>query len=230
MKLPIIVESMLLRRLAYVLLILSPLLWGLFIFPVHGQTETGPTPPELTPNLRARFLPENLRQFADTGLFLPVPQDGAVPTEDFLVRCSELLGINPETTVLIVGRATGYAAAILAAKAERVYVVELAAGLLENYGNIWRELGLDNIETAGLESIPNLPGLEGFDAVLVHGVTEKLPPRITALVSPGGSLLVPLLDAQGVQEMVLLVRRNEGWELSPAGLAFFPARPISFED
>lgn len=180
--------------------------------------------------LRALFLPDNLSQFADTDSFIPLPGNGAVPTLDFLSESSKLLRIDSEKRVLVIGTATGYAAAMLAHKAARVYVVELAVGLVESYKKTWEDLGLSNIEIINYSDLPAGNESSGYDAVLIHGVTERIPPRITGSLRSGGALLAPLIDARGTQGMILMELHDRGWTVSAAGLSFFPARPIQFED
>lgn len=197
--------------------------------PASSPPASSPTLNPTNPTeLRALFLPDNLRQFADTESFIPLPRNGAVPTPDFISESSRLLRLDAGKSVLVIGTATGYTAASLAQKADRVYVVELAAGLLESYRKTWEDLGLVNIETINYSELPGENA--GYDAVFVHGVTERVPPRITGSLRPGGVLLAPLIDGRGTQGMILMELGDGGWTVSAAGLSFFPAQPIQFGD
>jgi protein-L-isoaspartate(D-aspartate) O-methyltransferase len=199
----------------------------LFVSPcLYGQNASPETPVEL----RALFLPDNLREFAAVESFIPLYPNGALPTPEFIAQSARLLRLDAGKTVLVIGTAAGYAAASLARLAGRVYVVEFSAERLDSYRQIWKALGLDNIETLNYPSLQEGNGDSGYDAVLIHGVTKTVPPRITGSLRQGGVLLAPLLDEKGNQLMVLMELNVDGWTLSSAGLSFFPARPLQFVD
>ncbi len=210
------------------------LLWIIPIFPVAPQTASeqvvatdqfSGTPSEM----RALFLPDNLKQFADTDLFIPVPQGGAIPTLRFIETCAELLSIDNEKEVLVIGRSTGYTVAVLAEQAKTVYAAEMTPGLSETYAEIRQNLGIENVVPVVYPNFLMEGNLEGFDAIVVHGVTEKITALITGMILPGGGILAPLVDTEGVQEMVRLLRKTEGWELSATGLSFFPTVPLEID-
>lgn len=97
--------------------------------------------------------------------------------------------IRPGTRVLLVGAATGYAAALLARLGAEIYAVEergdlIATGRAAVADVHWIEGPLN----AGA------PGVAPFDRIIIDGAIETLPDALTAQLAEGGRLVAARRD------------------------------------
>ena len=183
---------------------------------------------------RRYFLPEALHPFADEDQSIPLSSGTVVPGFSMAARLVEELSIDSASRVLVYGRGCGFFAAVTSTIAGEVEVVELTENGAETYPPVWEELGLTNISLNGELPLPGdlslgetgSPGLT-FDAVLLHGGTERVPVGILSLVDTEGRLIAPLTDEAGNQ-VLFVFQRREGEITVYTGeeLYFPPGRPL----
>lgn len=157
---------------------------------------------------REHFLPESQRGLAYRDRSLPLGggrfQNPPLATGLLLTQAA----IRPDETVLVVGAAGGYAAAVAAQLAARVVAVEENADLASQA----RET------LAGIADVVEGPLADGavagapYDVLLIDGAVEAIPPALVEQVKPGGRIVAGLAD-RGVTRLASGVRTASGFGL-----------------
>ncbi len=114
---------------------------------------------------------------------------------------------------LVVGAASGYAAAVLAAMDLKVVALESDAGLAAGARGA---VGPDvTIVEGDLEQ--GWPAAAPYDFILVDGSIEEIPASLIAQLVDGGRLAVVLVGEDGVPRAAVGVRAGEGFGLNDVG-------------
>lgn len=106
-----------------------------------------------------------------------------------LARMIQAAEIRPDDVVLDVGGATGYAAALVAGLARKVYALESDAALSAAAAANFAALGLANAEAAVGPLRGGLAGKGPFDVIFVEGVAAEGLEKLLSDLSPAGRLL-----------------------------------------
>ncbi len=115
-------------------------------------------------------------------------------------RLAQLLETAPGERVLVVGAGSGYGAAVLASCGARVTALDEDETLLDLGRTALRGLGLA-VTTQHGRHRDGLPGLQPWDAILIQGTIEGVPPSFAAQLRPATGRLVTVLgkpDRPGV--------------------------------
>ena len=160
---------------------------------------------------REQFVPAERRDAAYIDRAVPLGAgrslNPALATARFLVEGQVAAG----QSVLLVGAATGYAAAVLAAMGAIVTALEsdaaLAARARENLADV---AGVTIVE-GPLEA--GVPAGAPYDLLFVDGAVEALPPSLTDQLKVGGRAVFARLD-QGVSRLCVGVRSAGGFGAS----------------
>ena len=126
---------------------------------------------------RERFLPKALRGVAYTDEDLPLPDGHWLIEPLVLARLIQAAEVQKSDVVLVVGCATGYAAAVLARLAATVILLapSAAAATVEA---LLDDLGVDNVVVAANDDpAAGHPSQAPFDVIVVVGSVPEVPPR-----------------------------------------------------
>jgi protein-L-isoaspartate(D-aspartate) O-methyltransferase len=179
---------------------------------------------------RERFVPAERAAiaYADN----PVPLGGGRELNSPLALGRMLTDAAPQPgeRVLVVGAATGYAAAVLARLVGWVVAVEDDPALLATA----RE-ALAGEESVKLVEAPlghGHPEGAPYDLILIDGAVELIPDALIAQLAENGRMAVALLD-QGVSRIAIGRRAGQGFGLAPVtdrAAAILPgfAKPRTF--
>ena len=103
-------------------------------------------------------------------------------------RILQDLQVKPTDRVLEIGAGSGYMAALLAARAERVVSLEIHPELAEMARENLRDAGVHNADVrqadGARDAIPDGP----FDVILLSGSVAEVPSHLLALLRDGGRL------------------------------------------
>ena len=142
---------------------------------------------------REVFVPENQRALAYLDLDLDVSEGASA--KRFLIKpvvtakTLQAAEIKDTDNVLVVGCATGYAAAVAAKLAGQVTATESDPSLATKAAAILAQIGLGHV------TIKAAPAAEGdmaqapFDVIILNGATEITPDRLYRQLKDGGRLV-----------------------------------------
>jgi protein-L-isoaspartate(D-aspartate) O-methyltransferase len=142
---------------------------------------------------REAFVPENQRALAYLDLDLDVSEGG--PAKRFLIKpvvTAKLLQaaeIKDTDNVLVVGCATGYAAAIVARLAARVTATESDSSLAAKARDVLTWLGFGNVTVQAAEPAEGDAANAPYDVIVLNGATEVTPNRLYRQLKEGGRLV-----------------------------------------
>ena len=162
---------------------------------------------------REDFVPADKRALAYLDLDLDVAASGAAVR--YLVKpvlTAKLLQaaeLGDSDNVLVVGAATGYAAALAAKLAGKVSATESDSALCVSAKEILRKLGLDgNVTFEKAEPAAGYPAGGPYDAIILNGATEIMPETLCSQLKDGGRLLGVFATTQ--PSRALIVTRSHG--------------------
>ena len=142
---------------------------------------------------REEFVPENKRALAYLDLDLDVSEGGGA--KRFLVKpvlTAKLLQaaeIGDSDSVLVVGAATGYAAALAAHLAGKVTATESDAALCAKGTDVLAKVGLAaKVTFRTAEAAAGDAADAPYDVILLNGATEIVPEVLCAQLKDGGRL------------------------------------------
>ena len=144
---------------------------------------------------RERFVPAERAALAYIDVPIPLANGRSLNSPLVTARLIVEAGIEPGEKVLLVGAATGYAAALLAELGAKVTALEVDVSLTA----IAKSAGISCV-TGPLEAgwRKNAP----YDVILIDGAVESIPTAIAAQLADGGRLLTGLVD-KGVTRLAL---------------------------
>jgi protein-L-isoaspartate(D-aspartate) O-methyltransferase len=142
---------------------------------------------------REAFVPAKQRALAYLDLDLDVSEGASA--KRFLIKpvvtakMLQAAEIKQGDSVLVVGCATGYAAAIIAKLAGQVTATESDPALAANAGDILAGLGLANVTVRTAAAAEGDPANAPYDAIVINGATEIVPDRLYGQLKEGGRLV-----------------------------------------
>jgi len=142
---------------------------------------------------REAFVPQNQRALAYLDLDLDV-SDGA-SVKRFLIkpavlaRMLQAAEIKATDTVLVVGSATGYAAAVVAKIAGQVTATESDSSLAAKAGTALAGLGLGAVTVRVAAAADGDSAAAPYDVIVLNGATEIIPEGLFRQLKPGGRLV-----------------------------------------
>lgn len=170
---------------------------------------------------REVFVPPDLRQHAYRDDALPIASGQTISQPYMVARMTELLEPRPGLHVLEIGTGSGYQAAVLARIGCSVLSVERHAPLADA-----ARMRLQQLDLAGSITIVVGDGSLGrpaeapFEAIVVTAAAPAVPDSLTDQLTDGGRLVIPIGPRQR-QELVLVVRRGDGFERHDCGPCVF---------
>ncbi len=142
---------------------------------------------------REVFVPASQRALAYLDLDLDVSE--GTSAKRYLIKpvvtakMLQAAEIRPGDNVLVVGCATGYAAAIIAKLAGQVTATESDSSLAAKAGDVLAGLGLANVTVRTAAAAEGDPANAPYDVVVINGATEIVPDRLYAQLKEGGRLV-----------------------------------------
>ena len=176
---------------------------------------------------RIRSVPRHI--FVDEAIASRAYEDTALPigfgqtiSQPYIVaRMTEaLLDGPPLENVLEVGTGCGYQTAVLAPLVERLYSIERIAGLQKRARLRLKELGVRNVRFKVGDGSKGWRTQAPFDGILVAAAPLVVPEQLLGQLALHGRLVVPV-GAEGNQQLLRFVRREQGIEKQPLGAVSF---------
>ena len=161
---------------------------------------------------REDFAPAAHKDLAFADVEIPL-KAGAKPCQTMLAprieaRMLQALGIRNTDKVLEIGAGSGFMAALLAAKAEFVYTVEIDPELVELARKNLAQAGVANVSVDLGDAAQGWPLYKPYDVIVVSGSLPVLPDALLRQLKIGGRL-VAIVGEAPVMEMLLVTRTEE---------------------
>jgi protein-L-isoaspartate(D-aspartate) O-methyltransferase len=142
---------------------------------------------------REAFVPENKRALAYLDLDLDVSEGGSA--KRYLIKpvvtakMLQAAEIKDTDNVLVVGCATGYAAAVVARLAGRVTATESDSSLAARAKEVLAQLGFGDVTVRAAEAAEGDAANAPYDVIVLNGATEITPDQLYRQLKEGGRLV-----------------------------------------
>jgi protein-L-isoaspartate(D-aspartate) O-methyltransferase len=157
---------------------------------------------------RHEFVPNSLRPYAYADGPLPIGHGQTISQPFVVAFMTQALELSKEDSVLEVGTGSGYQAAILGKLAKEVYTIEIVQPLAETAKGVLSKLGFENVHVRFGDGYMGWPEKAPFEAIIVTCAPDHVPEPLTSQLKEGGRLVIPVGEAGGVQQLILLRKRN----------------------
>jgi protein-L-isoaspartate(D-aspartate) O-methyltransferase len=150
---------------------------------------------------RHEFVPEPYGAQAYEDHPLPIGEEQTISQPYIVALMLESLQLKPTDKVLEVGTGSGYATALLAELAGKVFSIERHPALAQNARKVLAGRGYSNIQVMTGDGTLGLPTAAPFDAILVSAAAPDLPAALLAQLREGGRMIIPVgtVDSQQLQ-------------------------------
>jgi protein-L-isoaspartate(D-aspartate) O-methyltransferase len=138
---------------------------------------------------REKFLPESLRGIAYVDEDVPIGNGRYLTEPMVLARLIQIAAIAPGDTVLEIGTATGYGAAVLSRLAGKVVALDCDPSLVKKAGSLLAELGAKNVSVVEGPLAHGWPKGALYNAILFSSGVEYVPQAVIDQLAEGGRLL-----------------------------------------
>jgi protein-L-isoaspartate(D-aspartate) O-methyltransferase len=173
---------------------------------------------------RAEFVPPELLYAAFDNGPLPIGHGQTISQPYIVALMTDMLRLEPDHRVLEIGTGSGYQTAILSLLCERVYSMEVVKELSEAAAERLERLGYNNIETCTGSGYDGWAVHAPYDGIIVTAAATHIPPALLDQLKAGGRLVIPVGQAHGHQELMLVEKDRQGKSRvkSVLGVAFVP--------
>lgn len=159
---------------------------------------------------RHEFVAENLRDRAYENRPLPIGHGQTISQPYIVAVMTDLLGVQADDRVLEVGTGSGYQAAVLAELVSHMYSIEIIEPLATQAEKRLQRLGYTNITIRHGDGYYGWEEHAPFDAIVVTAAASHVPPPLIAQLKPGGRMVIPVGTRFLVQELLMVVKDNDG--------------------
>lgn len=157
---------------------------------------------------REAFVPPELAEQAYEDRPLPIEAGQTISQPYIVAVMTEALTLEPGNTALEIGTGSGYAAAVLAQLAKRVYTIERHAELAELARERLARLGYANVEVRCGDGTLGWSEHAPFDAIIVAAGGPDVPRALLDQLAIGGRLVIPVGTGRA-QELVRVTRADK---------------------
>lgn len=159
----------------------------------------------LTQVKREAFVPEAHRALAFVDTQVPLPAGQSMLEPKIEARLLQELEITRDDRVLEVGAGSGYMAALLASRAQRVTTLEIEPTLAALARENLRRAGVVNAKVVEADGAKGFAAEAPFDAIVLSGSVAEVPQALLDQLKEGGRL-VAIVGQQPVMRAVLVTR------------------------
>lgn len=174
--------------------------------------------------VRERFVPSEYLPFAYQDGPLPIGHGQTISQPYIVALMTDFLDTTAESIILEVGTGSGYQAAVLSRLAKQVYTIERIKELAEAARERLKELAYNNIEVRCRDGYTGWEEKAPFDGIIVTAAASHIPPALIEQLKPGGRMVIPIGLPHQYQELMLLLKDEDGTTHTESllGVAFVP--------
>ena len=143
---------------------------------------------------REDFVPVAHKALAFVDMEIPLPGGQLMLAPRVEARLLQDLAVQKHEKVLEVGSGSGYMAALLAHRAQRVITLEIDNGLAALARSNLQLSGIHNAEVRHLDGARGVPAEGPFDIILLSGSLAEVPPSLLSHLKIGGRLAAIIGD------------------------------------
>jgi protein-L-isoaspartate(D-aspartate) O-methyltransferase len=185
---------------------------------------------------REDFVPQPYRALAFTDMMVPLARNAEEAMRNGWcmlepkVEARMLQDVAPRAheKVLEVGAGSGYMAALLATRAQRVITMEIQPELAQMARENLQRAGIRNVEVRDGDGAKGLPAEGPFDAIVLSGSVAEVPQALLSQLKVGGRLAA-IVGNEPVMRATLVTRTGEAaytteqpWDTMAPRLQNFP--------
>ena len=138
---------------------------------------------------RELFVPQAYQAMAYTDTDIPLGHGEAMAPPRVAARLMHDLHLTGTEKVLEIGTGSGYMAALLAGRAQRVVSLEINPELASNARNNLQRAGITNVDVRVADGSTGASGDAPFDAIVLGGSVAEVPQALLQQLAIGGRLL-----------------------------------------
>lgn len=157
---------------------------------------------------RELFVPGALRDLAYSDRPLPIGEGQTISQPYIVAVMIAALGLKGGEKVLEIGAGSGYAAAVAARIAARVFAIERFEALANMARANLAAAGITNAEVRCGDGSLGWPEEAPFDAILVSAGAPRVPDALKAQLAIGGRVVVPAGDEMTAQTLMRVTRQS----------------------
>jgi protein-L-isoaspartate(D-aspartate) O-methyltransferase len=161
---------------------------------------------------RHLFVPEEYLDEAYNDYPLPIGYGQTISQPYIVAYMTEAVRPSVKKKALEIGTGSGYQAAVLAEIVDKVYTIEIVPELAKESAERLKKLGYDNIVCKYGDGYLGWKEYAPFDIILVTAAPENIPQPLIDQLADGGRLIIPVGTAGGIQELVMVIKRNSKTE------------------
>jgi protein-L-isoaspartate(D-aspartate) O-methyltransferase len=137
---------------------------------------------------REAFVPAAFKDLAFADLEIPLGHGQCMLPPRMEARMLQDLAVQKHENVLEIGAGSGYMAALLAHRAQRVVSLELNAELAATARSNLRSAGVQNAEVRHADGAAKVAAEGNFDVIVLSGSVAEIPHALLDLLTVGGRL------------------------------------------
>jgi len=144
---------------------------------------------------RERFLPAELQRVAYIDDDIPLPNGRALLEPLVVCRMIQAADPKPTDVALDIGCGSGYTAALLSRLASTVFGIDSDPSLVQQAIANLSALSADNVVIAERPMAEGWPEHRPYDAIVVGGAVEFVPPALLEQLAEGGRLVAVVSES-----------------------------------
>jgi protein-L-isoaspartate(D-aspartate) O-methyltransferase len=137
---------------------------------------------------REDFCPMAHKALAFVDMEIPLGHGASMLSPKVEARFLQDLAVHKHEKVLEIGTGSGYMAALLAHRAQRVISLEIVPELAQTARENLQKAGISNCEVRTADGSKDLKADGPFDVIVLSGSVAHVPTALVALLKPGGRL------------------------------------------
>ena len=157
---------------------------------------------------RENFVPVEHKALAFVDMEIPLGHGQCMLAPRVEARLLQEAAIQKHEKVLEIGSGSGYMAALLASRAQRVISLEINPELAEMARSNLQKAGIHNAEVRQLDGAVAVPADGPFDVIVLSGSVAAVPPSLLAQLKVGGRV-VGIVGDEPVMRATVITRTDE---------------------